>query len=325
MAIVLDAMGGDHAPEEVVQGAKAAAQNGLKIYLTGPENTLGDLVGDASGIEIIDAPEIVSMSESPSEVLRKKPRSSIVVGVKLAKEKGIPFVSAGNTGACMASALFGFGRLPGIKRPPIASLFPQITGGSTTILDVGANVDCSSQNLLHFAIMGCAYSKAVCGVENPSVGLLSNGEEDEKGNALVLETHQLLKESGLNFIGNVEGFDVLSGKCDVIVCDGFVGNILLKTTEGVATALLKLARSALPESGDLSPDLMQVLGKLNKYNPKSQEHTGAPLLGIQGICYIVHGSANAKTIEGACLNAHKVGQSGLIELIASELQERKGK
>jgi phosphate acyltransferase len=324
MAIVLDAMGGDFAPGKIIQGALRAASEGVYIYLTGPRDELTPLVAGAKAVEIVHAPDRVAMSESPADVIRKKPESSLMVGARLAKEKGIPLVSAGNTGACMAAALFTFGRIKGIKRPPIASVFPGIEGGRTIILDVGANVDCSSENLMNFALMGAAYATAIFGIKKPSIGLLSNGGEAEKGNALTLETYKCLQESNLNFIGNVEGYHVLSGKCDVIVTDGFSGNILLKTAEGVTRSLLRLVHSSLsaPESQPLLAT-QSLLAKLEVFNPSSPEHSGAPLLGINGSCFIVHGNADEKTTYGACLASEKLGRSGIVKHIADELEKKR--
>ena len=320
MAIVLDAMGGDFAPHATIDGALKAAELGIKIHLVGPQDQLSSLCVKNSNIEIVHAADVVGMSDSPAGVIRKRKDSSIVVGLKLAKELGIPFVSAGNTGACMAAALFIFGRLPGIKRPPIASLFPQVSGGECVILDVGANVDCSAENLLNFAVMGSAYCQLALGVSEPRVGLMSNGEERGKGNSLIVETYDLLSRSVPNFIGNVEGFDVLSGRCDVIVCDGFVGNILLKTTEGVVKGFQSIIRSSVPDFSSIGPDLQKVLSNLIKFNPDNREHSGAPLLGIDGTCFIVHGSANARTIAGAIQGAHKLGESGLVSRIRNSIE-----
>ena len=220
----------------------------------------------------------------------------------------------------MAAALFTFGRLPGIKRPPIASLFPQISGGECVILDVGANVDCTAENLLNFAVMGSAYCQLALGVAEPRVGLMSNGEERGKGNSLTLEAYNLLSKFVPNFVGNVEGFDVLSGKCDVIVCDGFVGNILLKTTEGIVKSFQSVIRKSITDFSSISADLQQVLSNLTKYNPDNREHSGAPLLGIDGTCFIVHGSANSKTITGAIQGANKLGESGLVSKIRDAIE-----
>lgn len=320
MSIVLDAMGGDFAPQATIDGAIKAAELGINIHLVGPEERLSPLCRKHAHINIVHATDVVGMSDSPSGVIRRRKDSSIVVGVKLAKELGIPFVSAGNTGACMAAALFTFGRLPGIKRPPIASLFPQISGGECVILDVGANVDCSAENLLNFAVMGSAYCQSVLGVAEPRVGLMSNGEEPGKGNSLTLEAYDALKESVPHFVGNVEGFDVLSGKCDVIVCDGFVGNILLKTTEGIVKSFQSVIRGSIADLSSISSDLQNVLAKLAKFNPDNREHSGAPLLGIDGTCFIVHGSASSKTITGAIQAAHKLGESGLVSKIRNAIE-----
>ncbi|MCJ8345760.1 phosphate acyltransferase, partial [bacterium] len=256
----------------------------------------------------------------PSSVLRKKKNSSIGVGVRLAKELEIPFVSAGNTGACMAAALFTFGRISGIKRPPIVSIFPQVTATSCVVLDVGANAVCNSENLVQFALLGVCYAQTMLGLENPRVGLLSNGQEDKKGNQLTLEVHKVLKESSLNFIGNVEGFDVLSGNCDVVVCDGFVGNVLLKTAEGILKLTRSLVKKSLPENGRPSEDFARFIGEMSIFDPYKPIHCGAPLLGIKGHCSIVHGGADAKTILGACTSAERFGRSKILEKIQDILQ-----
>ncbi|MBW7874794.1 MAG: phosphate acyltransferase PlsX [Candidatus Cloacimonetes bacterium] len=316
MAVVLDAMGGDFAPSAIVEGAILAARSGIKVYLVGTREALSPLESKPeTGIELVYASEVVGMAESPAEALRKKIDSSIAVGVRLAKEKQVPFVSAGNTGACMAAALFVFGRIPGIKRPPIASVFPQTNGKKTVVLDVGANVDCQPESLLQFAVIGDAWAKAMLGIQNPTIGLLSNGSEREKGNALVHEAHEILSKSKLNFIGNVEGFDALAGRCDVIVTDGFAGNILLKAIEGVAHLFGHMIETNLPKDKKPAEEYLNLIQATKAYNPSAPEHCGAPLLGVNGHCYIVHGNADAKVIFGACQTSVKLGQSNLLELI----------
>ena len=316
MSVVLDAMGGDFAPSAIVEGAILAARSGIKVYLVGTKEALSPLESNPEpGIDLVYATEVVGMAESPADALRKKLDSSIAVGVRLAKEKQVPFVSAGNTGACMAAALFVFGRIPGIKRPPIASVFPQSNGQKTVVLDVGANVDCHAESLLQFAVIGDAWAKAMLGIKKPTVGLLSNGSEREKGNALVHEAHELLSKSALNFIGNVEGFDVLAGRCDVIVTDGFAGNVLLKTVEGVAHLFGHMIRDNMPADRRPSEEYQNLMKAANAFNPSAPEHCGAPLLGVNGHCYIVHGNADAKVIFGACQTSVKLGQSNLLELI----------
>jgi glycerol-3-phosphate acyltransferase PlsX len=320
MAIVLDAMGGDHAPEAVVLGAMEAASDGIEIVLVGQTVEIEKYLKPHPNIEVVHADEVVTMCDSPAEAFRKKTNSSIAIGLKIAKERQLPFVSAGNTGACMAGALFSFGRISGIKRPPIASIFPQMGGGHAIVLDVGANVDCDSENLLNFAVVGAAYARAMFGIEDPAVGLLSNGEEEAKGNSLVLNTHALLKESALNFIGNVEGFDVLTGRCDVIVTDGFVGNVLLKTTEGVAMMFGKLIKKGLSGLKEFPESVQHMIQSMKIFDPENPEHCGAPLLGINGYCYIAHGGASAKVIRGACQTSEKLGKSGIVDLISEGLK-----
>lgn len=317
MAVVLDAMGGDYAPQEVVQGAIQAVKEGLEVVLVGDEPVLRSLCPDITGLSIVHAPEIIGMSDSPAEAFRRKPNSSIVVGLKVAKERNLPFVSAGNTGACMAGSMFVFGKLPGVKRPPIASVFPAIDGGSTVILDVGANVDSEPEHLLSFAVMGSAYYEALFGVEKPSVGLLSNGEEAKKGNAAVQEAHQKLAGSHLNFIGNVEGFDVLTGRCNVIVMDGFVGNVLLKTTEGVARAFKKVLGAAIAKVGIEPQKAAALASELQALDPDRSEYSGAQLLGINGYCTIVHGGAKAQTICSALFLGDRIGGSHILSKISA--------
>lgn len=320
MAIVLDAMGGDHAPNLIVEGALQAADQGIEIHLVGVKEEIEPLVKNHKNITIVHADETVSMCDSPSTVLRKKKNSSIGIGVGLAKELEIPFVSAGNTGACMAAALFTFGRISGIKRPPIASIFPQVTSNSCVVLDVGANVDCDAENMEQFALLGVCYAQAMLGLENPRVGLLSNGQEDKKGNLLTLEVNKALKESDFNFIGNVEGFDVLSGACDVVVCDGFVGNVLLKTAEGILKLTRSLVKKSLPTNSHPSEDFTKFIGEMSIFDPYKPIHCGAPLLGIKGHCSIVHGGADAKTILGACVSAERFGQSKILDKIQDTIQ-----
>jgi len=320
MAIVLDAMGGDFAPKSIVEGAIKAAGAGIQVYLVGTREALSGVENQVPGLTVVYASEVVGMAESPADALRRKQDSSIVVGVRLAKEKAIPFVSAGNTGACMATALFTFGRIPGVKRPPIASIFPQVTGGSTVILDVGANVDCTAENLLQFACLGDAWARCMLGVKSPGVGLLSNGSEKEKGNSLVHAAHELLAASSLNFVGNVEGFDVLAGRCDVIVTDGFAGNILLKSVEGTAHVFGSLIRKHYPKDRKPAEEFMGLVQSVAAFNPSSPEHCGAPLLGVNGHCYIVHGNADAEVISGACQTADRLGQSQLLDTIRQSMQ-----
>ncbi|PCJ20563.1 MAG: phosphate acyltransferase PlsX [Candidatus Cloacimonadota bacterium] len=320
MAVVLDAMGGDKAPHLIVEGAIQAADLGMKIHLVGISEKIEPLAKSHKNISIVHASDVVGMCDSPSSVLRKKKESSIAVGVRLAKELKIPFVSAGNTGACMAAALFTFGRISGIKRPPIASIFPQTTSGSCIVLDVGANVDCDVENLLQFALLGVCYAQTVLGLESPRVGLLSNGQEDKKGNILTLEANQALRESSLNFIGNVEGFDVLSGNCDVVVCDGFVGNVLLKTAEGILKLTRSLVKKSLSAKSLPSEDFSRFIQEMSIFDPYKPIHCGAPLLGIKGHCSIVHGGADAKTILGACISAEQFGQSKILAKIQETIQ-----
>jgi glycerol-3-phosphate acyltransferase PlsX len=293
MAIVLDAMGGDHAPNLIVEGALQAADQGIEIHLVGKREEIEPLVSNHKNITIVHAEETVSMCDSPSTVLRKKKNSSIGIGV---------------------------GRITGIKRPPIASIFPQVTSSSCVVLDVGANVDCNVENMEQFALLGVCYAQAMLGLENPRVGLLSNGQEDKKGNQLTLEVNKALHESDFNFIGNVEGFDVLSGACDVVVCDGFVGNVLLKTAEGILKLTRSMVKKSLPTKTHPSEDFAKFIEGMSIFDPYKPIHCGAPLLGIKGHCSIVHGGADAKTILGACVSAERFGRSKILDKIQDTIQ-----
>lgn len=252
MKIILDAMGGDHAPSAIIKGALDAIKlyDDIEIILVGRESDIKKELGDnynKDRLQIYNAEEVITMEDSPARAIRHKKDSSIVKGISLLKEEeDAAFVSAGNTGAVMAAALFGLGRLKGIKRPSILISFPSISG-QTILMDNGANTDCKAEHLQQFAIMGQIYARKVLGIDNPRTGLLSIGEEKEKGNQLVKEAYDLLQADQRisNFLGNVEGRDIFNGSCDLIVCDGFVGNVVLKTTEGVASFVFSLLKEEI--------------------------------------------------------------------------------
>ena len=315
--IALDAMGGDNAPHAPVAGAlEALAELDARhrIQLVGQtaviERTLGELKdGGARSvrdrIDIIEAPDVIEMTDKPTDV-RRKPNSSMFVGLKLqADGKSDGFVSAGNTGAQMAASLFALRLHEGLTRPAIATLFPTAKQ-AVVVLDSGANVDCSAEELVQFARLGVVYAEDVLGRKNPSVGLLSIGEEPEKGNGVVKEANQLLSQAGLNFQGNVEGRDIPLGESDrgpidVVVCDGFVGNVLLKFYESVAPMMMKLAGSAL------SVDKAREAFKSLDYS----EHGGAPLLGVKGVSIICHGRSTPRAIRNALKKAVQAADSGM--------------
>ncbi|AVX20174.1 phosphate:acyl-[acyl carrier protein] acyltransferase [Carboxydocella sporoproducens DSM 16521] len=324
MKIVVDAMGGDHAPREIVKGAVAACRElNLGIILVGPAEQLREEItaagGDGLMIEIVDAPEVIGMDEHPGQAVRKKRNSSLVVGVKLVKEgKGAAFVSAGNTGAAMAASLLGYGRIKGINRPAIATVMPTLTG-RCLVLDVGANAEVDASNLLQFAWMGSIYAEKILAIPNPRVGLLNIGEEESKGTPVVQEAYQLLKQqSGLNFIGNVEGRDLPMGVADVVVCDGFTGNVVLKLAEGLARALLGMIKEAAAQSilAQVGGLLMKPAFTALKEKMDYREYGGAPLLGLQGITIISHGSSDARAIKNAIKVAARCVEQQVTEIIS---------
>jgi phosphate acyltransferase len=322
--IALDAMGSDRAPKPEIEGAiHAARQYGVRVLLVGPEAPLMAEVGrhpSASRlpIEIVHASEVITMEDKAVQAVRAKRDSSLRVGLRLVREgRAAGFVTAGNTGAAMASAKMVLGALPGVDRPALAALLPTALGTAAILLDVGANVDCKPHNLEQFAVMGEIYFRAMFGetrlsehkfgraglggAKSPRVGLLSIGEEDTKGNDLTREAFQLLKQLPLNFVGNVEGRDLFNGHADVIVADGFVGNVALKTSEGAA----RLIRTVLKES--LKATITSQVGYMLSRSAFSDfkkridhtEYGGAPLLGVKGVCIITHGSSNANAIKNA--------------------------
>ena len=326
--IALDAMGSDRAPKPEVEGAiQAARQYGLRVILVGREPIIrAELARHpaAAGlpIEIVHASEVIGMEEKAVQAVRSKRDSSMRVGLRLVRERrAAGLVTAGNTGAAMATAKMVLGALPGVDRPALAAVFPTMASTAATLLDVGANVDCKPHNLAQFAVMGDIYSRTRFGIRRPRVGLLSIGEEESKGNDLTREAFQILKHLPLNFIGNVEGRDLYSGDVDVIVADGFVGNVALKISEGVAG----LVRSTLKET--LKATITRQVGYLLSRSAfadfkKRLDHTeygGAPLLGVKGVCFITHGSSNANAIKNALRVAAEFAESRINDKIEKEL------
>jgi glycerol-3-phosphate acyltransferase PlsX len=319
MKVALDAMGGEYAPGAVVQGAIAAArQQKVKVVLVGQRNAIeAELAKHNYKLDIVDASEAIGLGENPREALRNKRDSSIAVGLNLVKDgKAGAFVSAGNTGAVMAAASFILKRIKGVERPALGSLvvFPW---HSVLLLDVGANADCKPTHLVQFAQMGNVYMKKLYGIDRPKIGLLSNGEEDSKGNLLTRETHALLKGTNLNFIGNVEGNDIPRNTADVIVSDGFTGNVVLKTGEGVGEMVVQSLREAITRQPHIK--LIGLLLKRTLRNAlqslDSAEHGGAPLLGVNGNVIIAHGHSEARAIMNAVFLARKAAEQGMVEAI----------
>jgi len=324
--IALDAMGGDHAPEVVINGAIIAARKSdINILLVGQEDKikaqLSRHINIPKNIEVVPAAEVATMDDSPSSALRNKKNSSIAVATQLVVDKKADaIVSAGNSGVIMASAIMSMRTLQGVLRPAIATLFPTLTG-FCGLLDVGATVECKPKHLQQFGIMGSIYVKEVFGISNPRVGLLTIGTEETKGNELTLEAFKLLSKSNLNFIGNVEGKDIPAGKVDVAICDGFVGNIVLKFGEGVAEMLFKLMKSEAkkyPLAYISLPFIWPALKDLRKRTDYT-EYGGAPLLGVDGVCIICHGGSNEKAIANAIFFAKESVNKNINKIISQEL------
>ncbi len=320
MHIALDAMGGDHGPEDLIAGALLAVKQAhLKVSLVGDEVLLQSFLDKialdskiSSLIQIVHSSQVVEMNEHPVDAVRKKKDSSIMVAFDLVRKKEADaVVSAGNSGATMAAAVRVLGRLTGVARPGIASFFPTLKK-PVVLMDVGANVDCRSLHLYQFAVMASCFSR-IFDIDRPRVGLLTIGEEGGKGNQLVKETYALLKNSSLNFIGNVEGRDVFQGDVDVIVCDGFVGNICLKVSEGLAEAAMQMLRNEILKSlpAKIGYLLARPAFRAFKKRVDYAEYGGAPLLGINGTGIVCHGKSNAQAIKNAILEANKMVQNNV--------------
>ncbi len=328
--VALDAMGGDHAPQVEVEGAVqalATLPETFIIQLVGPTATLEAELGkhdgvDRARIELHEAPDVIGMGDKPLQAIRRKRHSSTVVGLDLQKDgRSDAFVSAGNTGAILAGSTLFLGLHPGVERATVATPFPT-ADLPVLVLDAGANVDCSVKELVGFAYLGTVYMRDILGLENPSVGLLNIGEEEEKGNAITKEVHLALKQcAGLNYIGNVEGRDIVAGHSkfghvDVVVCDGFVGNVLLKFYESVARLFVGLVQAKASDILERA-DVREVFRILDY-----SEYGGAPLLGIQGVTIICHGASTANAIKNAIRVAVQGVEAGLSRHIAAEFASR---
>lgn len=317
--IALDCMGGDFAPEPIVKGAELAVRENIAhVVLLGDERTIKSLISTTKGVDIVHTTSVVEMHESPSTALRKKKDSSMNRAFELLKEGKVDgVVTAGNSGAAMAFAIFTLGRVNYVDRPAIATLHPTVNEGTSVLIDSGGNVDCKPMHLVQFAAMGDAFAKSVLGLNKPRVGLLSNGEEETKGNELTRETNELLKHMDINYIGYVEGTDIYNGKADVIVSDGFVGNVALKVAEGIADSFNAFFKKNIESSAKhkigymFLKDVFYELAKKTDYS----EYGGAPLLGVDGICIICHGKSNEKAIKNAIAMAKKFAEKGLNQSI----------
>jgi phosphate acyltransferase len=326
-SIVVDAMGTDAAPGPEIEGAiHAARARSVRVLLVGPEELLKRELtrhrAQGLDIEIVHASEAVTMEDAAAKAFRRKRDSSIRVAARLVREgKAHGLISAGNTGAVMATAKIVLGTLEGVDRPALAAVFPTAAGKAAVLLDVGANVDCKASHLEQFAVMGEIYYRVIFGAERPRVGLLSNGEEAHKGNDLTREALALLKQHPLNFAGNVEGRDLYNGRVDVIVTDGFIGNVVLKISEGVIEAVSSMLKEAL--SSTLSSKVGYVLSRKAFRDFKKRldysEYGGAPLLGVKGVCIICHGGSNSNAIKNAIRVAAEFSEGRVNEKIEKEL------
>jgi len=318
-------MGGDHAPSEIVKGALAASGEKIaEVVLVGDENAIAPVLGTSSSIEIVHTPISIDMHESPSTVLRRKKDSSMNRAFELLKTGAVQgVVSAGNSGAFMAFAIFTLGRIPGIERPAIITTHPTMKGGKSLLLDAGGNVDCRPSHLVQFAIMGSVFARYALGIEAPRVGLLSNGEEETKGNELTRETHGILKNFDLNYVGYVEGTELYNGLIDVVVTDGFVGNVALKASEGIAELILSLVKAEIldgspanePGHGALTAAFNDLARRVDY-----SEYGGVPLLGVDGVSIICHGKSDSRAIKNAIARAKGLVGNGLNEHIKNAIQ-----
>lgn len=329
MRIVLDAMGSDtHPGPEVSAALQAVARWGEPILLAGPEDVLRPMLSAAGAspesVHVVHAPEVLEMTDKPADAARGKARSSMAVGMELLKAgEADAFVTAGNTGGAMANALFRLGRIRGVKRPALTGTFP-VRGGQAVLLDIGANADVRPEFLVQFAIFGSLYAETVLRRPSPRVGLLSNGEEAGKGNELVKQAHPLLEKAGLNFIGNIEPKEFYAGKADVVVTDGFTGNVLLKTSEAVASFLISMIREQIKSGmatslgGLLARPAFKRVGAV--LDPS--EYGAAPLLGIDGLVFVGHGRSDARALLSAIRVARQAVSGGLLPAMRQEIRKR---
>ncbi len=327
--IALDAMGSDRAPKPEIEGALLAVRHypGVRVLLVGPEEQLrrelaSHPTAGSAPVEVVNATQVIGMHEKPVQAVRSKRDSSMHVGLRLVREKKvIGFVTAGNTGAAMATAKMVLGALPGADRPALANVFPTSTGKPAILIDVGANVDSKPHNLAQFAVMGEIYYRAIFNNPKPTVGLLSIGEEETKGNELTRDAFSLLKGLPLNFIGNVEGRDLYNGSVDVIVCDGFVGNVALKISEGLVEAVSSLLKESLTSTITSQVGALLARKAFSNFGRKLDysEYGGAPLLGIKGVAIVGHGRSNANAIKNALRVAKQFHESGINARIEQEL------
>jgi glycerol-3-phosphate acyltransferase PlsX len=325
--IAVDAMGGDHAPTNVVDGAVAAARHlDVQLALVGPTKTVEAALAShpdwrSLDIDVVEAPEVIGMADPPAASLRRKPRASIRVAADLvASKQAAALFSAGSTGATVMAAYSAFGMVPGVDRPALATIIPT-RRSRTLLLDAGANAECRPQHLLQFGVMGGVYARLALGVDRPRIGLLSIGEEATKGNDLTREAHRLLKAAPINFIGNVEGRDVYAGVADVIVCDGFTGNVALKISEGLVEAVEALLGDEL--QGTFSSQVGYLLSRraFRRFRKRVDysEYGGAPLVGVAGLAIVGHGRSSVKAVRNAIAMAYRFARTDFISRVEQEI------
>jgi len=333
MRIAIDAMGGDHAPDAVIAGTLAAASQfpDTELILVGDAKRIEDWFagkGEAipANVSIRHASEVIEADDEPVKAVRRKKDASMVVAGRMVKEREADaFLSAGNTGALMTVGLLVVGRIEGIHRPALAPLIPSLQGNGTLALDMGANMDATPEHLAQYAIMGTIYRSKVHGLERPRVGLLNVGTEPMKGNELTKQAFTLMEQLPINFVGNIEARDILDGVCDVVVCDGFAGNIMLKSLEGTQKAIFTLLKQQLTSSALAKIAGLILKPKLRVFKQYDyREHGGAPLLGIDGVVVKGHGSSDAAAIKNAIGQARKAVAGGLVDAIRSEINRKEG-
>ena len=318
MRILLDAMGGDNAPDAIVKGAVlAAAKTEDKIALIGPKAPIYELLagecpdGIPQNIMIVGADDVITNDDAPVKAIKTKPNSTIVTGLNILKDGlGDVFVSAGNTGALLAGGLIICGRIKGIDRPAICSWYPNLNGGVSMLVDAGANAECKARNLAEFGAMGSIYMEKVLGIASPRVALANIGAEAEKGTSVVKKAYELLKDSGLNFIGNIEARDLTTGKCDVIVADGFTGNIILKLSEGIIMHMMKIL------AGEVPAEIAYKIKKISDYS----EYGGAPILGVSRPIVKMHGASGPKAVMNGILRAGEYARQNIVGIIAEQMK-----
>jgi glycerol-3-phosphate acyltransferase PlsX len=329
MKIAIDAMGGDHAPRDIVEGTLLAAKEwpDVELILVGDSAQIKPLIGEIpSNIRIYHTDEVITSDDEPVKAVRRKKDASMVVTGRMVKEgEADAMISAGNTGALMIVGLLGIGRIKGIERPALTTMIPTMDGNGILALDLGANMDASAENLLQYAIMGSLYRNKVDGLAKPRVGLLNVGTEEGKGNELAKETFALLEKAPIHFVGNVEARDLLEGSCDVLVCEGFVGNILLKTLEGAAGTFFSVLRTEFTRSWTTKLAALIMKPGLTKFKNQFdyKEIGGAALLGVEGLCMKCHGSSEARTIKGAIGQARNAIKNNLVQSISTEISSGK--